>query len=139
MRILVGISGGLDSTIAALKLMDEGHSVEGAVLIMHEYTDVSAAESAAASIGLPLHKIDARERFETVKANFADQYALARTPNPCIICNPLVKFALLAEYARANGFDKIATGHYATIRKLDDGGNLRYALARPVTANCFWL
>ena len=130
MRILVGISGGLDSTIAALKLMDEGHSVEGAVLIMHEYTDVSAAESAAASIGLPLHKIDARERFETVKANFADQYALARTPNPCIICNPLVKFALLAEYARANGFDKIATGHYATVRKLDDGGNLRYALAR---------
>ncbi len=124
------MSGGLDSTVAALKLMDEGHCVEGAVLVMHEHTDVAAAESAAASIGINLHKIDASEKFEAVKENFANEYSLARTPNPCIICNPLVKFAVLAEFARANGFDRIATGHYASVRTLYDADSLRYALVR---------
>ena len=126
MKILVGMSGGLDSTYAALKLLDEGHEVEGAVLIMHDYTDISAAREASAAIGIKLHEVDCRAEFSAVKDNFIEEYRRARTPNPCIICNPLVKFRTLADFARKNGFDKIATGHYAKISKAAD----RYRLIR---------
>jgi len=126
MKILVGMSGGLDSTYAALKLIDEGHTVEGAVLIMHDYTDLAAARESASAIGIKLHEIDCRVEFSAVKGNFAEEYKRGRTPNPCIVCNPLVKFRCLADFALKNGFDKIATGHYARVEKV----NGRYALAR---------
>ncbi len=130
MRILVGMSGGLDSTYAALKLRSEGHTVEGAVLVMHEYTEVEAAKSAANAIDIPLHIVDCRERFSAVKENFIEEYRSARTPNPCIICNALVKFRVLYEFAMENGFDKIATGHYAEVITTSVDGKECHALKR---------
>ena len=128
MRILLGMSGGLDSTYAARVLMDAGHSVTGAVLIMHEFTETDAAENAAHELGIELVKIDARERFfDTVTGDFVKQYTLGRTPNPCIVCNREVKFRLLLDYARDNGFDRVATGHYASIgTSADSEGELRF-------------
>lgn len=125
MRILVGISGGVDSAYAAKKLMDQGHMVEGAVLVMHEYTEISAAREAAQSLGIPLHEIDATSGFCQIKENFVSEYVLGRTPNPCVICNERVKFRLLFDYAMEHGFDAIATGHYAKVVKQGE----RFALA----------
>ena len=127
MKILVGISGGVDSAYAAKKLLLDGHTVEGAVLIMHEHTELSAAREAAASVGIPLHEIDCRGDFEAIKQNFVSEYINARTPNPCIICNERVKFRTLYDYAMQHGFDAIATGHYARLTELDG----RFALALP--------
>lgn len=127
MKILVGISGGVDSAFAAKKLLLEGHDVEGAVLIMHEYTELSAAREAAASVGIPLHEIDCRPQFEEIKQNFVSEYTSARTPNPCIICNERVKFKGLYDFAQSHGFDAIATGHYARLTRVGD----RYSLAIP--------
>lgn len=131
MRILIGMSGGVDSTYAAFRLKRQGHTVEGAVLIMHEYTDVSAAKDAAASVGIPIHVIDARSRFsECVIPNFIEEYTKARTPNPCIVCNSDVKFRLLCDFARDHGFDAIATGHYANIINVGNGADKRFAIKR---------
>ena len=75
MRILLGMSGGVDSTYAALKLKEEGHDVAGAVLVMHEYTETEAAQAAARSVGIPLYKIDCRDIFESrVVSNFISEY-----------------------------------------------------------------
>lgn len=127
MKILVGISGGVDSAFAAKKLLLSGHEVEGAVLIMHDYTELSAAREAGASVGIKLHEIDCTSAFEQIKANFVSEYVNARTPNPCIICNERVKFKLLYDFAMEHGFDAIATGHYARVVKMDG----RYSLAMP--------
>ena len=127
MKILVGISGGVDSAYAAKKLLLDGHRVEGAVLIMHEYTELDAARDAAVSVGIRLHEIDCRESFEAIKSNFVSEYTVGRTPNPCIICNERVKFKTLYDFALEKGFDAIATGHYAKNTVIDG----RYALAMP--------
>ncbi len=116
MRVLIGLSGGLDSTYAAYLLKKQGHDVVGAAVIMHEYTDVSSAEKAAEQVGIPFVTIDYREEFKSnVVSRFINDYKNGRTPNPCIVCNPSVKFEALASYAYENSFDKIATGHYAVI------------------------
>ncbi len=129
MRILLGMSGGLDSTYAAHKLISEGHIVEGAVIKMHRFTEVSEAALSARALGIPLHVIDASDLFEKkVIANFINEYKSARTPNPCVICNSDVKFKSLFEYAQEHGFDKIATGHYASIKEINTDGEKRYAL-----------
>ena len=83
MRILLGISGGLDSTYAAKKLIEEGHTVEGAVMKMHRYTEIDEAASSAKSLGIPLHVLDCTEEFERcVVTNFLSEYTLGRTPPP---------------------------------------------------------
>ena len=131
MRILLGMSGGIDSTFAALKMMNDGHEVVGATLVMHEYTDLTAARNAASRLGIPLVEIDCRDRFEqSVKAYFVNEYTNARTPNPCIVCNREVKFRCLYDYALTHGFDRIATGHYARVVTRDDNGVTRYAVSR---------
>ncbi len=131
MKILVGMSGGIDSTYAAIKLKNEGHTVEGAVLVMHEYTELDEAIASAEEIGIPIHTVDAREAFSSaVIPDFINEYTNGRTPNPCIICNSEVKFALLLRYALENGFDAIATGHYAKIVMLDVNGQAHHAVAR---------
>ena len=130
MRILVGMSGGLDSTYAALKLINEGHDVEGAVVVMHGHTELVGARESAKALGIPLYEIDATEFFNLVKENFVDEYSRGRTPNPCIVCNPWVKFRALADFARQNGFDRIATGHYAATAVRCENGKDRYTLAK---------
>ncbi len=132
MRILLGMSGGLDSTCAAKKMIAEGHSVEGGVLVMHDFTEINEAKAAAASLGIPLHEIDGKERFRTVvQKYFAEEYLRGRTPNPCVVCNREVKFALLYEYAMRHGFDAIATGHYASV--VENNGRYAVALAKDTT------
>ena len=131
MKVLLGMSGGLDSTYAAAKLIDMGYTVEGAVLVMHDYTDTDSARESADSLGIPLHVIDCKEAFEKcVVTDFIDNYLMARTPNPCVICNSDVKFRCLYQYAMDNGFDKIATGHYARILEIKEEGSVRYAFMR---------
>ena len=132
MKILVGMSGGLDSTYAALKLINEGHEVYGAVLVMHEDTELDGAREAAKALGISLYEIDATDKFDIVKKNFVSEYSCGRTPNPCIVCNPLVKFRALADFARENGFDRIATGHYAKTVVKTENGATRYTLRRAV-------
>lgn len=132
MKILVGLSGGFDSAYTVMLLKNEGHTVEGAVLDMHCYTETKEAEDAARSLEIPLHVISCRELFEkTVIEDFCDAYTRAQTPNPCIVCNEKVKFRMLFEYARSHGFDRIATGHYAIITSTN--GRLSVALARDRT------
>lgn len=131
MKILLGMSGGLDSTYAAHKLMSEGHTVEGAVLIMHDHTDTQAAAEAAKNLGIALHEVDCRAEFEEkVVASFISEYLAGRTPNPCIVCNSEVKFRILLDYALSRGFDAIATGHYARIVKRETESGIRYSVSR---------
>ena len=127
MRILVGFSGGLDSMMTAALLLDAGHTVEGAVVQMHTHTDTAGAKDAAATLGIPLHEIDATATFtREVIDNFVAEYKAARTPNPCVRCNRFVKIGALADFATRNGFDGFATGHYARIVR----HNGRFASAR---------
>ena len=127
MKILVGMSGGVDSAYAAYKLMREGHTVAGAVLEMHDYTDTAAAREVCEALSIPIYIINCRDLFERcVVSNFIDEYRRARTPNPCVIFNSEVKFECLLDFAFANGFDCIATGHYARIGTADTSEGARY-------------
>ena len=136
MRVLIGLSGGFDSAYAVKLLLEEGHEVAAAVIVMHDYTDVERAKGVARIFDIPLFEIDARELFDkVVKENFATEYSRGRTPNPCIICNPLVKFRALADLAREKGYDAIATGHYARIVDyVDTDGRSRRTLATALDA-----
>lgn len=122
-KALVALSGGVDSAAAALLLAREGYEVAGAVMKMspaHEPT-VEAARRAASQLGIRLFELDLTERFKTlIIDNFVDEYLRGRTPNPCVRCNPSVKFFALTECAQAQGYDKIATGHYARVVKRGD-------------------
>ena len=127
MKILLGMSGGLDSTYSAHLLKNAGHDVEGAVLRMTDETDTVSAERSAAEIGIKLHIVDAREDFKkNVIDYFVSEYTRGRTPNPCSVCNRYVKVKKLVDYALENGYDKVATGHYA--KALSENG--RYCIAR---------
>ncbi len=131
MKILVGMSGGIDSSFAAMKLKAQGHEVAGAVLIMHEYTDIDAARRVCEKLDIPLYEIDCRQAFDdNVKADFVYEYSNGRTPNPCIRCNQTVKFRRLYEEAIRLGFDRIATGHYARIVERMEGSVRRLAFTR---------
>lgn len=127
-RILLGMSGGLDSTYAAKLLKEQGWEVEGAVLRFSEETDWEAARLAAREVGLPLWEVDLRERFRVhVMDYFAEEYRSGRTPNPCVVCNRYVKMQSLYELSLAKGCDAFATGHYALPHQLPNG---RWAIAR---------
>ncbi len=124
MKILVGMSGGVDSACAAKILIDKGHQVEGCVLVMHEHTDIESARHCCDSIGIKLHVLDCKTPFSNIiKENFVSEYLNARTPNPCILCNAKIKFKYLFEYAMGMGFDAIATGHYASLVRVDSSLN----------------
>lgn len=123
-KVLVGMSGGTDSSAACLMLQDAGYEVTGVTMRVWDLprqfapgSDVphfiAEAKSLADRLGIAHYVADEREAFrQTVVRNFIDEYAAGRTPNPCVMCNPLFKFRVLTEWADRLGCDYIATGHY---------------------------
>lgn len=120
--VLVALSGGVDSSVCAHLLKEAGYTVGGVVLKMspvHDQT-VEDARKAADNLGIPLYVKDMCGEFErNVVDYFVREYQSGRTPNPCIVCNPTVKFRALVETADKYGYEKIATGHYARLVERD--------------------
>ena len=120
MKVVLGFSGGVDSAVCAALLKKEGHEVIGLYLDNADEQAKAEAIGAAAHIGIPLHIADVKaELEEKVCRPFQEAYFRGETPNPCILCNPTVKFRNLLALADALGAEKIATGHYA--RAEEDG------------------
>ena len=143
MRILVGMSGGVDSSVTALLLKEQGHEVIGATMKIwsdekherlapsvnqnsckdacygpNEKEDIEEARKIAQKIGIPFYVFDCSKEYEKiVLENFKEEYLSGRTPNPCVRCNSLIKFDVLPFLAKKSGleFDKFATGHYARV------------------------
>jgi len=131
-KVLVGMSGGVDSSVAAALLKEQGYEVAG--VFLHFWKDEAAggrkenrccsleslldAKAVAAKIGIPLFTFDYSGEFkEQVVDSFLSEYQAGRTPNPCVTCNKKIKTARLLKQARALGFDYLATGHYLKIEK----------------------
>lgn len=150
MKVLVGLSGGVDSSVAALILKEQGYEVIGATMSIwgkqglavaegkhnacygpDEVEDIEAAQNLANQLGIPYHVVDCVTKYEDIVIkNFKKEYLDGHTPNPCVWCNALIKFGVLPEIARLNGveFDKFATGHYAKVEE----ENGRYILKRGI-------
>lgn len=149
MKILVGMSGGVDSSVTALLLKEQGHEVIGATMKIwsdekhkrlapsvntnsckdacygpNEKEDIEEARKIAEKIGIPFYVFDCSKEYEQIVLdNFKEQYLSGRTPNPCVRCNSLIKFDVLPFLAKKSGveFDKFATGHYARVEKNENG------------------
>ncbi len=142
MRVVVAMSGGVDSSAVAGLLHEAGHEVIGVTLQLYDHgvavgrkgaccagQDIHDARRVADRLGIAHYVIDAEARFaKAVIADFADSYAAGETPVPCIRCNQTVKFADLTEMARELGAERLATGHY--VRRVDgaDGAELHRAV-----------
>lgn len=121
-KVLVGLSGGVDSTAVALLLKEKGYEVHGVYLDFCGEKGEERARFAAERLGIPFYTVNRRRRFETrVVKPFAEAYEKGLTPNPCVECNRCMKFACLLEEADRLGIEKVATGHYARIRRGEDG------------------
>jgi tRNA-specific 2-thiouridylase len=141
MRIVVAMSGGVDSSVAAALLAEQGHDVIGLSMQLYSQDkghfgscctldDLHDARRVASRLGFPHYILNLEERFqETVITNFVQEYASGRTPLPCAHCNSDLKFSTLLERARGFGSDQIATGHYARLDRATDG---RWLLKRSI-------
>ncbi len=134
-RVLVAMSGGADSTAAALALLEDGYRVAGVTFLFGhgaaafegslseaDVRQVEAARRAATALGIEHRVIDLREEFRRLVVEpFAAEYLRARTPNPCVECNRRVKFPALLRAADEEGARWVATGHYVRVRENPDG------------------
>jgi len=154
MRIVVAMSGGVDSSVAAALLAEQGHDVIGLSMQLYDQAEgqtsfgsccsidgLHDARRVAAAINIPHYILNFERQFqEQVVTNFVNEYAAGRTPLPCAHCNGDLKFATLAERAESFGADAVATGHYARVDSLgsEDGARstaTRYVLKRGVDAS----
>lgn len=138
-RIIVGMSGGVDSSVAALLLKKQGFDVQGVFmknwekddtdLYCHSAQDVFDAKRVADSIGMVLTSVNfAEEYWKRVFTHFLNTYKAGHTPNPDILCNTEIKFKAFLNHAKSLGADKIATGHYARVIETPDGFELHKAV-----------
>ncbi|PZP46086.1 MAG: tRNA 2-thiouridine(34) synthase MnmA [Pseudopedobacter saltans] len=143
-KVLVAMSGGIDSTVTALMLNEQGYEVIGITMKTWDYAtsggghketgccnvdSFNDARMAAVQHGFPHYVIDIREEFGSfVIENFVDEYLAGRTPNPCVMCNTHIKWSALLKRANALECDFIATGHYAKINQMPNNG--RYYLSK---------
>jgi tRNA-uridine 2-sulfurtransferase len=140
-KVLAAMSGGVDSSVAAARMVDAGHDVVGVHLALSSAPgtlrtgsrgccskeDAADARRVADVLGIPFYVWDFAERFKAdVIDDFVESYARGETPNPCVRCNQRIKFAALSAKALALGFDTVVTGHYARL----SGGRLRRAVDR---------
>lgn len=125
-RVFAAMSGGVDSSIAAYLLKQEGYDVSGVHMVLTDgnagilENSNSALDEICRHLGIPLYKLDLRAEFEKcVLDYFFSEYGAGRTPNPCVVCNRHVKFGYLLEWALGKGADSLATGHYVRVELFD--------------------
>lgn len=126
MKIAIAMSGGVDSSVAAALLKQEGHDVFGVTMQLTDDSNsqdaIKNARKVTQKLGIFHHIINLQDIFtHTVVENFCQEYSLGNTPNPCVLCNKYIKFGILWDKAKELGTDFLATGHYARIDKKGNG------------------